>query len=366
MPEDSESLVPEDASKRKEIWTYKAPWQVQSMGLCQQADQRFKIAIASYKEDYVNTVQLVQLKHGNSHQDWRKSFRVTSEFEHPYPPTKLMWGPPSGTAASLAGAGSGSNNSLIATTGDFLRIWSVNGETDQVSLKSVMNGNKNAQHCAPISSFDWNVADPNILGTSCMDMTVTIWDLNTCQSKIQLIAHDKEVFDIQFAVGKNIFSTVGGDGSLRLFDLRSLDHSTILYETPDQSSLIRLAWNKLDPNYILTTGALSNNIVIVDMRMPSVPCKELVSHRGCVNGATWAPHSANHICSVGEDGDALIWDISTSGGGVGANNSDSIVSEPALAYSLGPEKPINNVQWCGSHEAYIAIAFDRYLQFLKV
>lgn len=40
--------------------------------------------------------------------------------------------------------------------------------------------------------------------------------------KTQLIAHDKEVYDIAFACGKDIFGTVGADGSLRLFDLRRL------------------------------------------------------------------------------------------------------------------------------------------------
>lgn len=38
--------------------------------------------------------------------------------------------------------------------------------------------------------------------------------------KTQLIAHDKEVYDIAFACGKDIFATVGADGSLRVFDLR--------------------------------------------------------------------------------------------------------------------------------------------------
>lgn len=38
--------------------------------------------------------------------------------------------------------------------------------------------------------------------------------------KTQLIAHDKEVYDIAFASGKDIFGTVGADGSLRMFDLR--------------------------------------------------------------------------------------------------------------------------------------------------
>ena len=38
----------------------------------------------------------------------------------------------------------------------------------------------------------------------------------------QLIAHDKEVYDIAFARGPEIFASVGADGSVRLFDLRSV------------------------------------------------------------------------------------------------------------------------------------------------
>ena len=41
--------------------------------------------------------------------------------------------------------------------------------------------------------------------------------------KTQLIAHDKEVHDIAFTKaggGKDIFASVGGDGSVRMFDLR--------------------------------------------------------------------------------------------------------------------------------------------------
>ena len=88
--------------------------------------------------------------------------------------------------------------------------------------------------------------------------------------KTQLIAHDKEVYDIAFACGKDIFGTVGADGSLRMFDLRSLEHSTILYETPDQSPLLKLVWNKQDPNYIATIQADSNKTIIIDIRY--VPC----------------------------------------------------------------------------------------------
>jgi WD40 repeat protein len=70
--------------------------------------------------------------------------------------------------------------------------------------------------------------DPNIVGTSSIDTTCTIWDLSQRKVKIQLIAHDKEVYDIAWARSKDIFATVGADGSLRMFDLRSMEHSTIM------------------------------------------------------------------------------------------------------------------------------------------
>jgi len=105
--------------------------------------------------------------------------------------------------------------------------------------------------------------------------------IQTQQAKTQLIAHDKEVYDIGFA-SANVFASVGADGSVRLFDLRSLDHSTITYETPD-TPLLRLAWNKQDTNYLATIAMDSSRAyLMVDFlrrhywkltkRCPFIPC----------------------------------------------------------------------------------------------
>ena len=82
--------------------------------------------------------------------------------------------------------------------------------------------NRNSEFCAPLTSFDWNETDPNIVGTSSIDTTCTIWGLEvhnqiittpssffrlslslsqtaqvlgkvTGSVRTQLIAHDKEV-----------------------------------------------------------------------------------------------------------------------------------------------------------------------------
>lgn len=105
-----------------------------------------------------------------------------------------------------------------------------------------------------------------MIGTCSIDTTCTMWDVVKGVPKTQLIAHDKEVYDIAFACGKDVFGTVGADGSLRMFDLRALEHSTILYESPSLSPLLRIAWNKQDPNYLATILTDSSKAIILDIR----------------------------------------------------------------------------------------------------
>lgn len=64
-----------------------------------------------------------------------------------------------------------------------------------------------------------------------------------------------QVYDIAFSRaggGRDMFASVGADGSVRMFDLRHLEHSTIIYEDPQHHPLLRLCWNKQDPNYLAT------------------------------------------------------------------------------------------------------------------
>jgi len=42
-----------------------------------------------------------------------------------------------------------------------------------------------------------------------------------------------------------------------------------------------------------------------------VPVAELQRHRAAVNTLAWAPHSSCHICTAGDDSQALIWDLSS-------------------------------------------------------
>jgi WD repeat-containing protein 68 len=55
-----------------------------------------------------------------------------------------------------------------------------------------------------------------------------------------------------------------------MFDLRSMEHSTIIYESTELTPLLRLTWNKQDPNYLATILLDSQKTVILDIRVSSV------------------------------------------------------------------------------------------------
>lgn len=329
-----------DKPKRKEIYTYEAPWHIYGMNWAvrtDHAERGFRVAIGSFIEEYNNKVEVIQLD------DDTKTFVKRGTFDHPYPTTKIMWTPQEDAPKDL-----------LATTGDYLRVWDL-GSGGRIKMLCLLNNNKTSEYCAPLTAFDWNQTNPNIIGTSSIDTTCTIWDVETQQAKTQLIAHDKEVYDIVFAKNEHIFGSVGADGSVRIFDLRSLEHSTITYESKDLKPLLRLQWNKQDPNYMATFTANGTSCIILDIRVPSVPVAELRGHSHSVNAMAWAPHSSCHICTAGDDNMALIWDLS---------QMPKPIEDPILAYTADAE--INQLQWSAAQPDWVAIAFDKRMQILRV
>ncbi|KAL3110245.1 hypothetical protein niasHT_015848 [Heterodera trifolii] len=172
----------------------------------------------------------------------------------------------------------------------------------------------------------------------------------------QLIAHDKEVYDIEFSKlssGRDIFASSGADGSIRMFDLRHMEYSTIVFEEPSKKPLLRLAWNKQDHNYLATFAQNSNEIYILDIRIPSMArlgAEE--SHRISI---AWAPHSTCHLVTAAEDCQALIWDV---------HQIPRAVDDPILAYAAAGE--INQVQWSSALSDWISICYDKTLELLRV
>lgn len=192
------------------------------------------VCLGSYKEDSRNKLQVL---HSNDLLSWES----VVDADVVYPVSKIQWVPSQLYPRKLA------------TCSDSLRIWSVSPEERQFQEQINLSLCKyNRQHPAnpaaaddmkvigtfpPITSFDWNTVDTNLIISSSIDTTCIVWDLQSSHYvKTQLIAHDSEVFDVRFLTkSTQLFASCGGDGSVRVFDLRSLAHSTIIYEPPSSS-----------------------------------------------------------------------------------------------------------------------------------
>ncbi|KAG1708402.1 hypothetical protein DVH05_025080 [Phytophthora capsici] len=316
-------------------------------GLCWRPDvSSLRIAASTFiPGEYANKIEIF---HPAANQ---KEVVSALEIDHPYPPTKIMWSP-----ASL-----NSHVELLATTADFLRLWTISDSSIELHSRFTEKKNNN-DACAPLTSFDWNELEPNIIGTSSTGTTCAIWDINQPASPLnRIVTHDTEVYDIAFSSSDpKKFSAVGGDGSLRLFDLRSLDGSIITYIHPDATPLLRLAWNKRDDRFIATFADDSSKISVIDLRRPLIPMTELDHHKAPVNSMSWSPHSRYDLCSAGEDNTAFVYDIC-------AQMTRSGENVDGRCYSLlTSDEPINQIRWSPTEPNCIALCDEKALHVVQM
>ncbi|KAG8908415.1 hypothetical protein FRB99_006620 [Tulasnella sp. 403] len=421
----------------------------------------FRLALGSFTEDYRNRISIVGLSdervlvdaggYGDDEAGYadgttssnststspQSDFTVLAETMHGYPITKIAWEP----ASTLSQGWKGSQSELLTSTGDALRIWEYTGEVDvkpsqyvggrspqtphrlsqKIALSSgsvwtleakfdvpiVLVLDKQAKNptptSAPLTSFSWNTISPSLVVTSSIDTTCTVWDISANSAVTQLIAHDREVYDVAWVPGStDSFVSVGADGSLRAFDLRSLEHSTILYEAPSPKSggtvvtsppssssrpatspLLRIAFNPLDPHFLATFHNDSPDVQVLDMRSPGKPVSELKAHRGAVNAIGWGASEGR------DDHQLLVWDLSSTnavsprqqirspGLPESGQAATRTVNDPMMAYLAASE--INSLTWSppmasmnlgsGIQTApgeWIAIAAGKTVKVLKV
>ena len=343
---------------------YAFDWSPHSAQFC-------SLAVASFITDAhsPNVVQTMSISTPT-----QSTFTDTHSSAIPFPATKLAFSPHH------------REEELFAVSGDGLRLYRRAGNAYEMALKllpaqiatspnsstaasrrpsdaNIITANPNYSPSAsaatpsrnspaPITSFDWNRVDSSLLVTSSYDTTCAVWNLTTGSVKTQLIAHDKEVFDVAFnPKSADIFASVGAEGSIRLFDTRALDHSTILYETFDAQPLLRLAWNPLDTNYVACFGVDGQQVVIVDTRSAAVPVAVLSGH-STITSIKWAPHNSGWLV-VADGADLRLWDVSAS------------VSLPSWHLPTGTAT-IQNICWPTTAPDWFAYATTDQIQLIKL
>ncbi|KAF2192249.1 WD40 repeat-like protein [Zopfia rhizophila CBS 207.26] len=364
---------------------YLAPWGVYAFDWCKWpvhgGNSGGKMAVGSYLEDTHNFIQILDTQispqevTSPSAPPLGLEYTRVAEATCSYPVTRILWEPPSSQKQST---------DLLATSGDHLRLWSLpqasasnisNTITRSSSVNTrdpppqkltplaLLSNSKTPEHTAPLTSLDWNTLSPKLIITSSIDTTCTIWDIPTLTAKTQLIAHDKEVFDVRFCAGSvDVFVSCGADGSVRMFDLRSLEHSTIIYEpsekqpgdksdrgSPGRMSptkaqqtmsyappLLRLAASPHDSHLLATFASDSSLIRILDVRQPGQALLELRGHSAPVNSIEWSPSRRGMLASGADDSLVLIWDLIHSQNGAVINGDLHGGTQPPTPASAHP------------------------------
>ncbi|GAA5934466.1 uncharacterized protein JCM15063_004584 [Sporobolomyces koalae] len=316
-----------------------------------------------------------------------------------YPPSSVQFAPARLSASLAAGSSSGSgaggegHREVVATSSECLRLWDLVTEDESSATGGGYVGgsgtslprsrlvsratlqNSKADYSAPLTSFSWSMLEPTHIVTSSIDTTCTVWDISTGAPVTQLIAHDREVYDVAWSpASREVFASVGADGSVRMFDLRSLEHSTILYEaapsvpastsgsnskrsgsgsagsgsspsttqqqqhatnsasnsstnsssSSNPSPLLRLAFSPTSPNYLSVVHADSGDVQILDTRSPGTPAFEVKGHKHSINGMAWGgstmhtstgdnngSNGPGWLATVSDDSTLLLWDLTT-------------------------------------------------------
>ncbi|KAL2797890.1 WD40-repeat-containing domain protein [Aspergillus keveii] len=375
---------------------YITPWPIYAVDWCKwpvtgnAGSFGGKIALGSYLEDHHNYIQILDthLVHPDpdtsdaTTAEVKLEYVKTAEATHSYPVTRILWEPPSSQKQST---------DLLATSGDHLRLWSLpNSQSSHVtnsitrpanqrdappvklSPLALLSNSKSPEHTAPITSLDWNTISPSLIITSSIDTTCTIWDIPTLTAKTQLIAHDKEVYDVRFCANSvDVFVSCGADGSVRMFDLRSLEHSTIIYEPTEKNEklmspgngspsapasawpppLLRISASPHDAHLLATFSQDSNIVRVLDVRQPGQALLELRGHSASLSSVEWSPNRRGVLASGADDCLVLLWDL------INQHNSTPVIptahtpGTPSTTTERGPaaawqcDYEISNISW---------------------
>lgn len=93
---------------------------------------------------------------------------------------------------------------------------------------------------------------PNVIAQAGLNSVCTIWDIDKMAVRHQLVAHDGVVNSIRFVGDDNSFITGGGDGSVRIFDMRNPNFfSSLLTPRALNNQLLpimRVIWEPTQPS----------------------------------------------------------------------------------------------------------------------
>ena len=141
-----------ESPQTAQVYTYDCDFPNNAIAFRNRKDNKFQLAVASFETESMNNkVEIVDL----SLQSHNSGFTKVGEFQHEFPPTKMMWIPTSADG-NPDNADASMQRDLLATTAECLRVWE-RVEDPTGSSQGIFKENKisrNVSTFESISCFD--------------------------------------------------------------------------------------------------------------------------------------------------------------------------------------------------------------------
>ena len=191
------------------------------------------------------------------------------------------------------------------TSSDVIRVYNLNCDTFALEIVDTLSETKNSFN-GPVVTFDWSKTKPDLLGSCSIDTTCSIWNVEKKILTTQLIAHKKEVTDFTFSNDDKCFITSGGDGQVKLFDLRDLKTSFQIYQTSDDTAISGVSFNPNNSNLISVRTDNSPLIGVIDVRQTK-KLYDITFHTKDLTCCSWSPYYMDLLASASTDGALATW-----------------------------------------------------------
>ncbi|EAY13095.1 hypothetical protein TVAG_212770 [Trichomonas vaginalis G3] len=188
----------------------------------------------------------------------------------------------------------------ISGGGGYMATGNSRGEVSLYSLKTFKLLYKVTLHSMPILSIQWSPSRPNIIATAGQDRHAYIFDIQTKQNVVK-ISVKNEFRHLQWSKHNESLAIACGDGSLYV----RMDGGSYFIIKGSTAPLFEIQWSPHNDNVVASTDD-DGNVLVFDVSTKQV--KKALGHVGPARSLAWVESQKNLLLSGGYDGVVVFWD----------------------------------------------------------
>lgn len=230
-------------------------------------------------------------------------------------------------------------------------------------------------HKAEGYGLDWNPhqSHKSYVVSGNDDGLVCVWDIargpaapsgQSLDPLHSFSGHNMVVGDVAFhRVHESILGSVGDDGRLWLWDLRTAAKASASPTTVSQQPVNAISFNPFR-EHIIATGDAEGAVKLWDMRNLRASLHSMEVHRDEVLSVHWCPHSESVLASSSVDRRVMVWDMARIGEEQTAEDAEDGPPELLFIHS-GHTARVNDISWnpnAGSEWILASVAEDNIVQ----